>query len=131
MTRSSWYDATLILAIAFATSACQGSAPPEKTGSGRVIDSPDISATSRKQAVMAFQDALETLPSNQTKRWKSPDGSASGFVTPLRTFRIATGHYCREFLETVSTNLGLLSSQGIACRTRKGHWLQVDKYEKS
>jgi surface antigen len=80
---------------------------------------------------MAFQDALETFPSNETKRWKSPDGSASGFVTPLRTFRIETGHYCREFLETVSTDQGLISSQGIACRTREGRWLGVDKDEKS
>ena len=123
MTRSAWLVSALIVAAPLAISACQGSS--------RSVDpaeeKPTISAAGLNEtpSEIALQEALETLPSHQSKQWEMPDRTSSGFVTPLRSFKIKTGHYCRDFMQTVSSNGEIVSTQGTACRTDDGRWLVV------
>jgi surface antigen len=73
-------------------------------------------------AAAALQEALEQATSRDTRRWRS--GSSSGAVTPLRTFQVSDGRYCREFLEVVlaSGQEAPAYGKGTACRSRAGLW---------
>lgn len=70
----------------------------------------------------AISEALESLVSGKTLDWQYPEGVMGGSVTPVRSFRIASGQWCREYLL-----LNLLPNQsdrqrGIACREQDGRW---------
>lgn len=80
----------------------------------------------RALAGEAVQTALETLPSRQTRSWRNPQTGASGFVTPLRTFKIESGHFCREYQEAISTPTAAEARQFTACRQPEdGRWILV------
>ena len=61
-----------------------------------------LSELERVLAQEALQKALESVASQRLYRWENHDSGISGFVTPLRTFKIQTGHYCRQFMEAVA-----------------------------
>ena len=82
----------------------------------------DGAATAARQAV---QEALESRLSNETTPWQDGSGS-SGSVTPLRTFRIKTGHYCRDYAETVVKDVQRVLVVRTACRDRQGIWRIVE-----
>lgn len=85
-----------------------------------------LAADDRTLAEAAVQEALETLPSRQTRSWRNPATGASGFVTPLRTFKIESGHFCREYQEAIATPGSAEARQFTACRrTDDGTWLPV------
>jgi len=75
----------------------------------------------------ALQQALETRPSRDIFRWASQVSGASGFITPLRTFKIETGHYCRQFMEAVAKQGDLASGIQTACRADDGQWIVVKR----
>ena len=69
-----------------------------------------------------FLQALEKSASGTTVSWENPDGRSRIEVTPVRTFRIKSGQFCRQFerlhvLQGVARN-----DQGIACREADGFW---------
>jgi len=72
-----------------------------------------------------LQFVLERHPSQNAESWHSPDGSVTGFVLPVRSFKIQSGHYCREFFEAVSIGDVWRSAEGTACRTDEGRWIVV------
>ena len=73
-----------------------------------------------------LQDVLETQRSQQMRLWRSDATGVSGSVMPLRTFKIKTGHYCRDYRETVVAN-GLMDSRdGTACRSDGGLWVPIE-----
>ena len=75
----------------------------------------------------SLQDTLEHTASQQTRRWSVAGSQTRGSVTPLRTFKIKTGHYCREFRETISSAAaGVQVGEQIACRNGAGLWVRVD-----
>lgn len=76
-------------------------------------------------AARHLQQALEATPSRQTVSWNGPGGRASGTVTPLRTFKIKSGHFCREFVEAVAVGPDLRSKIQVACRDDRGSWQRV------
>ena len=78
----------------------------------------------RRMAEQLMQAALETQPSGDTESWRGDDGR-SAHVTPLRSFRIRTGHYCRDFSLVVLGNSGSLSATRTACRSSEGQWIDV------
>jgi surface antigen len=78
-----------------------------------------------KLARKAVQVALETVASGESHHWRDGIGISSGHVTLLRTFRIATGHYCREYRLVLSTNAGAVSVNRTACRNTTGIWREV------
>ena len=53
-------------------------------------------------AVRARQAALETRPSGAPSRWRNPETSNAGAITPTRTYKSAGGIYCREYQLTVT-----------------------------
>jgi surface antigen len=74
-----------------------------------------------------FQDALETRHSLQAAEWHNDASGNSGAVMPVRTFRIPSGHYCREFRESL-VNAGTLAERtGTACRREDGVWILVER----
>jgi len=84
-----------------------------------------LGAAERGRAEAALQEALETRTSGATAHWIGAGGSA-GSVTPLRTFRIVTGHYCRDFLETVVAAGETRNRRATACRDETGIWRRVE-----
>lgn len=80
----------------------------------------EVAATARR----AVQRALETRPSDQPVQWQASSGP-SGSVTPLRTFKIASGHYCRDYREVVLQDDVPAGEVRRACRTTDGVWRRV------
>ncbi len=73
----------------------------------------------------AVQLALETRQTGETQTWSVP-GVARGSVMPRRTWRSESGHWCREFEETVRLEEGLTgTAMGTRCRNDNGRWLQA------
>ena len=83
-----------------------------------------LSDADREAVAAALQEALETLPSSQALTWYGADG-VTGLITPLRTFKIKTGHFCRDFTEAIVRQAVPLSVASRACRTDQGRWLRV------
>lgn len=84
----------------------------------------------RRTVVLAkamVQEALETAPSRKAARWQDQRTGNSGLITPLRTFKIKTGHYCREFVEAVVVGGALNSTIRTACRDAGGSWRMVKR----
>ncbi len=79
----------------------------------------------RGDAQTALQLALETSRSNFTYRWRSAGGGLSGRITPLRTFRVASGHYCREFEEILIVASQVRLDTRTACRADDGRWQKI------
>ncbi len=77
-------------------------------------------------AQQAVQEALESRLSNETSQWTYPNGS-SGSVTPLRTFRTKTGHYCRDYAESLAKGSQPGSTVRTACRGSQGIWRVVKR----
>ena len=85
-----------------------------------------LNAEAAAVARQAVQEALETRRSADTLVWTYGNGS-SGSVTPLRTFRIKTGHYCRDFAETIASGSQPISANRTACRDGEGKWRVVKR----
>ena len=85
----------------------------------------NLSARERTLARYAVQQTLETKLKHQSGRWEDPLNNTFGLVTPLRTYKSITGHYCREFMEVVTRKGAIKSSLQKACRTARGRWLRV------
>ena len=86
-----------------------------------------LSSSEKLLVQEALQQALETRPSQDIYRWSSQNSSSSGFITPLRTFKIDTGHYCRQFMEAVANQGKLASGIQTACRADDGQWIVVKR----
>ena len=81
----------------------------------------DLDYPSLLDARAAVQDALETREKDQTLSWRVA-GVATGEVTPLRTWRSASGHWCRAYRETVRLTDGqTYAFEGVRCRI-DGRW---------
>ena len=79
--------------------------------------------TVRGEIQAAVSRALETQVSGQTVAW-SGEG-ISGEVTPIRTYRSASGDWCREYLRSTRLQGRELSIRGLACRNADGEWVTV------
>jgi surface antigen len=64
---------------------------------GRSLDRADQLAM-----IQATERSLESGPTGQVSSWQNPDSGHSGTVTPLRTYQIAQGSYCREFQQSIT-----------------------------
>ena len=65
--------------------------------------------------------ALEKMRSGSVSSWTNPDSGNSGTVTPMRTFKTASG-YCREFQQKVIVGGKEQDAHGTACRKPDGTW---------
>ena len=94
------------------------------------LSDPLYVALDRSQSALAaisVQDALETKLSGESLEWSHPSQAAEGRVVPLRTFRIQSGAFCREYREVVRFKRGgELERKRIACRVDPGRWVPLD-----
>ena len=85
-----------------------------------------LSAADRALAEENLQAALETHESQARISWRRADGSWGGTVMPVRTFRIESGIYCREFIEDIILPGAARSATFTACRDTGGTWITVE-----
>ncbi len=70
----------------------------------------------------AVQIALEERPRGEAERW-SVKGVAQGAVVPIRTWKSQSGHWCREFEETLQLSDGRKqTTRAVRCRSSDGRW---------
>jgi surface antigen len=81
-----------------------------------------LDAADRAKASAAVSQALESTLSGQSVAWRNPDSGNSGVVTPVRTYQVSSGQYCREFTETITTGGEKHQSSETACRQPDGSW---------
>lgn len=77
------------------------------------------------RAVLAdsVSHALETQVSGVSVDWQS--GETGGQITPLRTYRSRSGHWCREYTRTTRFNGDPIAVLALACRTDEGDWVTI------
>jgi surface antigen len=80
------------------------------------------------QAAGALQRALEKSASGATVAWHNPDTGSRVEVTPVRTFRVKSGQYCRQFDRVAFLDGVASADQGIACRDDEGNWRTRVRY---
>jgi len=87
----------------------------------------DLDRSQSARAAMSVQDALETQPSGNTFTWSHDSQALQGGVTPIRTFKIRSGHYCREYREVLHLGDSMARErQRIACRLDPGRWVPLN-----
>jgi hypothetical protein len=69
-----------------------------------------------------FQQALENNPSGVPLPWYLAEKALSGTTTPTATFRLKSGTYCRQYIQTVTRRGKNHVFYGLACRTDDGEW---------
>ena len=69
-----------------------------------------------------FQQALENNPSGVPLPWHLTEKALSGTTTPTATFRLKSGIYCRQYIQTVTRRGENHSFFGLACRMENGEW---------
>lgn len=74
-----------------------------------------------------LQETLETQRSEEIRLWRNDATGNSGSVMPLRTFKIKTGHFCRDYRETVLAGRTMASRTGTACRSGNGLWVSIER----
>jgi hypothetical protein len=84
--------------------------------------SSELTTADAATADQAMQRALETLVSGTMTSWSDPDQYVVGTIMPLRTFRTASGLYCREFEESISIRGAVDRYQLVGCRSPAGTW---------
>lgn len=115
--------------VAWLAASCSSAPAPEPEPTEQPAAAPEniyleLSEADRAAAATAVQEALESVASSQAFAWDGPDGVA-GLVTPLRTFKIKTGHFCRDFTEAIVREAIPTTVASRACRTPEGRWLRV------
>ncbi len=72
---------------------------------------------------LALNQALEKQASGQSVSWRNPESGNGGTVTPVRTFKSASGEWCREYAYDIPTETGTETLHAVACRAPEGRWL--------
>lgn len=66
--------------------------------------------------------ALESFVSGETVTWAKPGTDWTLEITPIRTYRSADEHWCREYRSAEEIGAMVEIRLGIACRASDGHW---------
>ncbi len=75
----------------------------------------------------ALHDTLETHMSREAGTWRNAATGSMGSMTPLRTYRIEIGTYCRDYRETVTRGGQAVARIATACRDQKGTWMPIER----
>ena len=85
----------------------------------------ELDVPANRAARTALQRALETRAAFESERWQVA-GVAEGSVTPIRTWRSTSGHWCREFEQRVQLADGREHRTiAVRCRSEDGRWLKA------
>ncbi len=82
-------------------------------------------AVERASLRATIDQALESRASGETVAWRAPAGLAAAAVTPVRTYRSVSGHWCREYYIESDAALPAPAMRATACRDDGGRWLPV------
>lgn len=81
-----------------------------------------LDARDKQLATQAAQKAFEQNRTGQPSAWNNPDSGNSGSITPVKTYQLATGEYCREYQQTITVGGEKHQAYGTACRQADGTW---------
>lgn len=73
----------------------------------------------------AVQDVLEKQPSGSEVRFENASTGFGVTLVPQRTWKSASGHWCREFVEVFDSAEPNTAPVSTACRTTDGRWVRV------
>lgn len=73
----------------------------------------------------AVQDVLETKQSGAEAVFENASTGFSVRIEPRRTWKSASGHWCREFSEKFDTSVERQPVISIACRDENGAWVRT------
>lgn len=76
----------------------------------------------RDARLAALHSSLERQVSGEKLAWRNPESGALGEVIPVRTFKSASGRWCREYESRVERDGTTETERGIACREATGDW---------
>jgi surface antigen len=80
--------------------------------------------TERILLAQTVQNALETKMSGEPVHI-SQEGNWSEILTPIKTYKSKSGHWCRQYLRQTTFGGLDLSIRGTACRDQNGTWTTV------
>ncbi len=80
----------------------------------------------RQYAERALRETLESRSSGDPGFWRNESSGNSGAFTALRTFKIKTGNFCRDYRETAVVAQKMASRELTACRTTGGMWITIE-----
>ena len=80
--------------------------------------------TERILLAQTVQEALETKVSGEPV-FIGQEGDWSEVLTPIKTYRSKSGHWCRQYLRETTFGGIDLSIKGTACREENGTWTTV------
>jgi surface antigen len=80
------------------------------------------SAMEIRAGAATVQAVLERYPSGTVGVWIDPETEITGTITPIRTYRSASGIYCREFVSEMERANHKFSEEAVGCRTGDGVW---------
>jgi surface antigen len=80
--------------------------------------------TERMLLVQTVQDALETRVSGEPV-YVGQEGNWREILTPIKTYRSKSGHWCRQYLRQTTFSGLDMSIRGTACRDENGTWVTV------
>ncbi len=84
-----------------------------------------LRAADQEMIEVAVSVALETHVSGEPAHWQNPDSGSKGSVEPVRTFKISTGQWCREYAHAIDIRgwrERKTTLHAIACREANGRW---------
>lgn len=81
------------------------------------MDDQDISLAASK-----LQQSLETAPDGATRHWSNNATGRRGAITPTRTYLNAGGHFCRDYIEDLSSGEQSGRFYNTACRDQDVGW---------
>ncbi len=67
-------------------------------------------------------NVFEMTPTRQTAAWQNPDSGVGYQLTPVRTYQVNNGQYCREYQAMAVIGGRAQETFGTACRTDDGSW---------
>ena len=80
--------------------------------------------TERLLLAQSVQEALETKVSGEPV-FIGQEGNWSETLTPIKTYKSTSGHWCRQYLRQTTFGGMDLSIKGTACREEDGTWTTV------
>ena len=82
-----------------------------------------LDKTDQMHHLATTQIALETLPTDTPKQWNNPKTDNSGVIVPRKTYKKASGEWCRKYDYHIMHDTKVSSGKGLACRNEKtGKW---------
>ncbi len=84
-----------------------------------------IRAADQEMLEAAVARALETHVSGVPAEWRNPDSGSRGTIEPVRTFKISTGEWCREYIHAIEFRgwrERRETRRAVACRKGDGVW---------